>query len=161
MQEATPEQEQATPAETLDPDTPEARQVFAKLAANAQAKGHRGPRRFPSLECKRSFLEAAATLGHAACLEAVDKALGQGITALPRLVAYVAAVADKKTRPTVIHLGKRSRSGGMRMNPPKAVNFRDLVHTPAELCVVVPGLGRDGARTIQVSRLACRLLTVW
>jgi hypothetical protein len=56
-------------------------------------------------------LEAVATLGHVACLEAVDKALGQGITALPRLVAYVAAVADKKTRPTVIHLGSNPGAG--------------------------------------------------
>ncbi len=85
-----PKQKRKPPEETILPDTPEARVMFAKLAANARARGRRAPTRFGSLEQKRKFISAVARLD-GRFEEALDAGLGNSITAVGKLVNYIAS----------------------------------------------------------------------
>jgi hypothetical protein len=78
------------PSETILPDTPEARVMFAKLAANAKQKGRRAPKQFGSLEMKRKFINAVARLD-GRFEYALDAGLGNGITAVGKLVNWLAS----------------------------------------------------------------------
>ncbi len=74
----------------LLPDTPDSQLLFEKLAVEAEAKGRYPPGLFPTLACKEKFSQAAARLN--GTLEtAIDSGLEQGITAIPKLVSYVAS----------------------------------------------------------------------
>jgi predicted transcriptional regulator len=74
----------------LEPDTWQARMMFAKLAANARAKGRRGPKRFGSLEQKTKFTQAVARLD-GQFEEALDAGLENSILAVGKLVNYIAS----------------------------------------------------------------------
>jgi len=88
--------ENASQPETLKPDTPEAELLFTRLRATAQAKGYRGPQRFPTLEVKRRFTEAVASLD-GNYQRILDDALGKaGITKLTGVVNYIAKCAESK-----------------------------------------------------------------
>lgn len=74
----------------LLPDTDAAKTLFEKLEVEAQAKGRAGPKKFPTLACKKKFNQTAGRLN--GILEtAIDNALAAGIIALPRLVAYISS----------------------------------------------------------------------
>jgi hypothetical protein len=88
--------ENTSQAETLKPDTPEAELLFARLRATAQAKGYRGPQRFPTLEVKRRFTEAVKSLD-GNYQRILNDALGKaGITKLTGVVNYIAKCAESK-----------------------------------------------------------------
>lgn len=76
----------------LEPDTWQARMMFAKLQANARAHDppRRASKRFASLEQKRKFIEAAARLD-GQFEYALDAGLGNGIMAVGKLVNYLAS----------------------------------------------------------------------
>jgi len=78
----------------LLPDTKQARMMFGRLQANASAQGRRGPKKFPTLECKQGFDEAVAKLGDQEFEKALLKALKQGINSVTRITAYISAWAD-------------------------------------------------------------------
>jgi len=102
------EKEASPPGETVDVDTPECRDMFAQLTANAKAKGRRGPKRFPSLEVKRKFITAATELD-GEFKQAMDKAFEQGITSVVGITNYVAKWAAnnrKAARPKHITLSR-------------------------------------------------------
>jgi hypothetical protein len=92
----------------LAPDTPESRKLFARLAANANAKGWRAPKQFKSLEQKRKFDETALTLGDG--LDAlIVRALEQERVSIRAVVNYVAKCAEndrKANEPRVIRVGQ-------------------------------------------------------
>lgn len=77
----------------LTPASWQSRQMFAKLTANAKLKGRRGPKRFPTYECRQKFKDAAEILGNQFG-EALDKALEQGITSVVGVTNYVAKWAQ-------------------------------------------------------------------
>ena len=65
--------------------------MFARLRANAQAKGRRGPLRFPSLECMQKYDSAVSVIGENGELDqALTKALERGITSVVGVTNYVA-----------------------------------------------------------------------
>jgi hypothetical protein len=78
-----------SPNETLDPDTPKARILFARLQANARAKRRRGPKRFPSLESKRKFLKTCERLD-GQFDAALNRALEKGIVSIVGIVDFMA-----------------------------------------------------------------------
>lgn len=98
----------ASKPSVLVPDTPASRKLFARLAANARAKGWRAPKQFKSLEQKRKFDDAALVLGDG--LDAfIVKALEQERTSLRAMVNYVSKCAEnghKSDRPRVIKAGQ-------------------------------------------------------
>lgn len=74
----------------LLPDTPAAHILFDKLAIEANAKGRRPAQKFPSWACKEKFDIAAINLN--GTLEAaINKALENGITAIPKIVNYISS----------------------------------------------------------------------
>jgi hypothetical protein len=96
------------PDDTVHFDTEEAKKLQERLAHNAKAKGHRGPRQFPSLEMKRKFIRAVGVLG-----DDFDKmliqALEQGRTSVTSSVNYLAVCAKNRQvecRPRVIKVGQ-------------------------------------------------------
>lgn len=76
--------------ETLLPNTPETRVLFAKINRNRSAKDHNQARRFGSLEQKEKCLAAARRLGYQKFLEGVEAGLTNGITDLKGLVNWIA-----------------------------------------------------------------------
>jgi hypothetical protein len=90
---------QPSPSETILPDTPKARVLFAKVRAEHRARnearkreGHklrRSPKKFPSLACKRKFLTAAERLD-GQFEPAVDRALEKGILSISQIVDFIA-----------------------------------------------------------------------
>ncbi len=104
-----PEQPQLLdPQDTLDSDTPECYLLFEKLATEYHAKGRRAPKKFPTLACKRKFLQAADKLNGT-----LEKAIGVGlennIIKIPNLVNYISS-------PKWQNGGKKDGYGS---NPPK------------------------------------------
>lgn len=74
----------------LLPDTPAGHMLFDKLAIEAEAKGRRPAQKFPSWACKEKFDIAAINLN--GTLEAaINKALENGITAIPKIVNYISS----------------------------------------------------------------------
>jgi hypothetical protein len=93
------------PIESLEPDTPNGRVLFARLQQEARAKGRRGPKKFPSLACKRKFTEAERRLDEH-FQEALDAGLVKGITSVSALVNWLARYrpgrkSGKKRRPLI------------------------------------------------------------
>jgi len=79
----------AAPADSpLAPKTPTASKMFTRLTANARAKGRRGPKRFPSLECMDKF-ERAAKAVNSEFDKALKAALEQGITSVTGVTNYI------------------------------------------------------------------------
>lgn len=106
---AEPEQPQLlNPQDTLDSDTSECHLLFEKLTVEYRAKGRRAPKKFPTLACKRKFLQAADKLNGT-----LEKAIGVGlennITKIPNLVNYISS-------PKWQNGGKKDGYGS---NPPK------------------------------------------
>lgn len=87
------------------PDTDFSRMMFGRLQANARTIGRRGPGRFQSLEQKRKFDDAAAKLGEAEFVRALQKGLEQGINAVDRLTNWIAKWNGdyKKGKPHATH----------------------------------------------------------
>ncbi len=96
------------PQDTLDSDTSECHLLFEKLAVEYKAKGRRAPKKFPTLACKRKFLQAADKLNGT-----LEKAIGVGlennIIKIPNLVNYISS-------PKWQNGGKKDGYGS---NPPK------------------------------------------
>jgi hypothetical protein len=83
--------EPMTPSETIEPDTPGSRQLFAILDANAKARKQRGPKQFPSLECKRKFIqEAERRLSPVELKKAFERAMQKGIRDITGVVDFTA-----------------------------------------------------------------------
>lgn len=105
---STPVAEKKQAAESpLIPDTPASQLLFKKLVLNAAAKHRRGPGRFPTLECKINFDQAAKLLD-GEFDEVLNKALKQGITSVVGVTNYIAKWASnmqKKGKPQVIQVG--------------------------------------------------------
>jgi phage replication O-like protein O len=108
----------------LLPDTPAAHTFFDKLAIEAEAKGRRPPQKFPTLAVKEKFNTAADSLN--GTLEgAINKALENGITSIPRIVNYISSPkwkddngqrsAKNSQRQTDRKTGKKQ---GSRFSPP-------------------------------------------
>lgn len=96
--------ENATPADSpLAPKTPTASKMFTRLTANARAKGRRGPKRFPSLECMSKFDTAAEAL-NGEFDKALTKALEQGITSVTGVTNYISKWAAN-LKPRHLKLG--------------------------------------------------------
>lgn len=74
----------------LLPDTEASRLLFAKIASEAEAKGRRPPTKFPTLECKSRFDQAAGRL-NGTLERAIDNGLAAGITSIPKLTAYISS----------------------------------------------------------------------
>lgn len=87
----------------LAPSAPTALRMFERLTTNARAKGRRGPKRFPSLECKQKFDTAAETL-NGEYDRALTKALEQGITSVTGITNYIAKWAGN-LKPRHIKVG--------------------------------------------------------
>jgi len=90
----------------LLPDTLQARKMFGRLRANAKAQGRRGPKQFPTLECKQEFDQATAKLGDEEFEKALVKALQQGINSVTRITSYISAWANNG--------GRQKQKGGPR-----------------------------------------------
>jgi hypothetical protein len=88
----------------LEPDTDKARAAFERLRANAKARGRRGPRKFPTLECKAKF-DAAAEQLNGEFDKALQKALEQGRTSVTSLTNYIAAWARNARQSNVMRVG--------------------------------------------------------
>jgi hypothetical protein len=87
---APPPAPKKPPSKKLEPETWQGRMMFAKLQANARAKGRRVPKQFGSLEQKTKFIEAVARLD-GRFETALDAGLGNGILAVGKLVNYIAS----------------------------------------------------------------------
>ena len=74
----------------LLPDTEDCQLLFEKLARESEAKGRNPPRAFPTLACKQKYTQAAARL-NGSLEAAINSALEQGITPIPKIVNYVAS----------------------------------------------------------------------
>ena len=113
----------------LLPSTDAAKALFEKLEVEARAKGRAGPKSFPTMACKKKFDQTAGRLN--GVLEtAIDNALAAGITALPRVIAYISSPkwAEETTNerrtasPTTTRqrqtYGKTGEKQGSQFSPP-------------------------------------------
>lgn len=95
----------------LEPDTWQARMMFAKLRANAEAKGRRGPKQFSSLEQKEKFDQAVIRLD-GQFKEALSAGLSNGYLSVKALVNYMASPKWQEQQPQ-----KSPRAGQTREVP--------------------------------------------
>jgi len=77
-------------ASELEPSTPGGRKLFARLQANAKAKGRRGPRQFETPEQRDKFLVAEKRLPPDELERAITAGLEAGAFERARIIAWVA-----------------------------------------------------------------------
>jgi len=77
-------------ASELEPSTPGGRKLFARLQANAKAKGRRGPRQFETPEQRDKFLTAEKRLPPDELDRAITAGLEAGAFERARIIAWVA-----------------------------------------------------------------------
>lgn len=87
----------------LLPDSDSARLLFGRVQADAEAKRRRGPKQFPSLECKHKFDEAATRLGDIEARLAIIRALEKGITSIAAVTDFIAKWQKNGGKPNAIH----------------------------------------------------------
>jgi len=90
---------------TCDVETPQERLLFDLLAVQFRAKGRRRPTKFPTLTVKQRFAAAATSLD-GALESAIGQAFAAGITSVPKVVGYVAAIAEGKERDAATAAGR-------------------------------------------------------
>lgn len=99
----------------LLPDTEAAHILFDKLAIEAEAKGRRPPQKFPTLAVKEKFNTTAADNLNGTLESAINKALENGITSIPRIVNYISSPkwrdsSNERTRKGSTQTGQRQTS---------------------------------------------------
>jgi len=110
VKEEPVEQVQLTGFPTLEPQSEAENILFAALGVEFAAKGRRRPTKFPTLAVKERYVKAAATLD-GGLDGAIQQALAAGITAVPKVVGYVAAIAEGRERDAATQRGEVFVSG--------------------------------------------------